>query len=81
MKQKKIKIIDNNINTVLFKNKSILFFKGDMLNITLNKEYKITNQIRCSNFHILGFLDDADNHCCFYLKDYDGDVKLDIEVN
>lgn len=81
MKQKKAKIIDSNINTVLFKNKSVLFFKGDILNVTLNKEYKITNQIRASNFHILGFLDDTNNHCCFYLRDYDGILKLNIEVN
>lgn len=68
------------IDTIIFKNSDIYFFKGNMNNVTLNKEYKIHNQVKTWNVHMIGFLDDNNDHCCFYLKYYNDFVKDNIKV-
>lgn len=68
------------IDTIIFKSKDIYFFKGNTENITLDKEYNIVNQIKTSMIHIIGFLDNNNNHCCFYLKYYNDIIKENVKV-
>lgn len=77
MKRKVIK--DSSIKSIIFKSNIKHFVKGSMNNITLNKEYEISNQIKTSMVHIVGFLDDKQEHCCFYLR-HDSDFNQNIET-
>lgn len=58
----KFKINDIHLNLI----------KGDIKNISLNKEYIVHNVIKTFEEILVGFFDDENNHCCFYLKTTDG---------
>lgn len=58
----KFKINDIHLNLI----------KGNIQNISLNKEYISCNVVKTFQEILVGFLDDENNHCCFYLKNNDG---------